>query len=101
MKLTLLANMACPFIEDPINEEAALLHRELHICPEIILRLQLDVLSFPDDSYLLERYRFSWQSITYLHNLIRPHITNIAHRGCALASELSSFLYNIGDVETY
>ncbi|KAI2650859.1 hypothetical protein H4Q32_028182 [Labeo rohita] len=73
-----VTRMACPFLEDPIDEEA--------------------------------RYRFSLQSITYIHNLIHPYITNITHRGRALTSEQilcaalrffanGSFLYNIRDAE--
>lgn len=101
--------MACPFLEDPIDEEAALIRRELHLRRARILRPRVDFLSFPR-TFLFERYRFSLISITYIHNLIRPYITNITHRGRALTSEQilcaalrffanGSFLYNIGDAE--
>ena len=101
--------MACPFVDDPIDEEAVLLRRELNIRRERILRPRLDVFSFPDNC-LFERYRFSSQSIRYVHNLIRPHITNVTHRGHTLTSKQilcvalsffanGSFLYNIGDAE--
>ncbi|XP_023815212.1 putative nuclease HARBI1 [Oryzias latipes] len=61
-------------------------------------------------TFLFERYRFSLQSMTYIHNLIQPYITNISHRGRALTSEQilcaalrffanGSFLHSIGDAE--
>ncbi len=34
--------MACPFIEDPVDKEAALHRRELHLRQERILRPQVD-----------------------------------------------------------
>lgn len=71
--------MACPFDEDPSDEGAALLRRELNIGLEMVIRARIDVLSFPD-SFLSERYRFTSQSINYIHNLIRPHIWNITSR---------------------
>lgn len=37
--------MACPFLEDAIDEEAALLRRDLHTRQEIILRLLLSLKS--------------------------------------------------------
>ncbi|XP_020488383.1 putative nuclease HARBI1 [Labrus bergylta] len=101
--------MACPFLDDPIDEGAALLRRELRLRRERILRPRLDVLSFPDND-LFERYRFSSNSISYLHNLLKPRIANVTRRGRALTSEQilcvalrffanGSFLYNIGDAE--
>nr|XP_005159262.1 putative nuclease HARBI1 [Danio rerio] len=101
--------MACPFLEDPVDEEAVLIRRELHLRRARVLRPRVDFLSFPH-TFLFERYRFSLQSITYIHNLIRPYITNVTHRGRALTSEQilcaalrffanGSFLYNIGDAE--
>nr|XP_040025222.1 putative nuclease HARBI1 [Gasterosteus aculeatus aculeatus] len=101
--------MACPFMDDPVDEEAALIRRELHLRRERILRPRVDFLSYPY-SFLFERYRFSLQSIRYIHNLIHPYIRNISHRGRALTSEQmlcvalrffanGSFLYNIGDAE--
>ena len=101
--------MACPFINDPVDEGAALLRRELNIRREMIIRPHIDVLAFPD-TYLFERYRFTSQSIIYLNNLIRPYISNITSRSHALTSEQilcvalrffanGTFLYNIGDAE--
>ena len=46
--------MACPFDNDPVNEGAALLRRELNIRREMVIR-QIDVLAFPDN-YLFERH---------------------------------------------
>ncbi len=59
--------MVCPFVEDPIDEEATSVHRVISIggC----------VLSLPDDDTL--QCRFFSQSIIDLHNLIRPQITDI------------------------
>ena len=37
--------MACPFDNDPVDEGAALLRRELNIRREIIIRPRIDVLS--------------------------------------------------------
>ncbi|XP_029952255.1 putative nuclease HARBI1 [Salarias fasciatus] len=101
--------MACPFLNDPVDEGAALLRRELNIGREVTIRPRIDVLAFPD-SYLFERYRFTSESINYIHNLIRPHIRNITKRSHALTSQQilcvalrffanGSFLCNIGDAE--
>nr|XP_057940329.1 putative nuclease HARBI1 [Doryrhamphus excisus] len=101
--------MACPFVEDPVDEEARLLRRELRIRREVIHRPRLDTLSFPDN-FLFERYRFTSPTITYIHNLIRQDIQNITNRGRPLSSTQilcvalrffanGSFLYNIGDAE--
>ncbi|XP_042356774.1 putative nuclease HARBI1 [Plectropomus leopardus] len=103
--------MACPFINDPVDEGAALLCRELglNIHREIVFRPRIDVLAFPD-SYLFERYRFTSQSILYIHNLIRPYICNITNRSHAFTSHQilcvalrffanGSFLYDVGDAE--
>ncbi|XP_040900533.1 putative nuclease HARBI1 [Toxotes jaculatrix] len=101
--------MACPFLEDPIDEEARLIRRELRLRRARIFRPRLDTFSYPPD-FLFERYCFSLQSLQYIHNLIRPLITHITHRGRALTTEQilcialrffanGSFLYNIGDAE--
>ena len=101
--------MACPFDNDPVDEGAALLRRELNIRREMIIRPGIDVLAFLDN-YLFERYRFTSQSIIYIHNLIRPYICNITNRSHALTSQQilcvalhfianGSFLYNVGDAE--
>ncbi|XP_068192102.1 putative nuclease HARBI1 isoform X3 [Antennarius striatus] len=101
--------MACPFDDDPIDEGAALIRRELNLRREVIIRPRLDVMSNPD-SYLFERYRFTSQSITYIHDLIRPHICNITNRSHALTSQQvlcvalrffanGGFLYHVGDAQ--
>ena len=102
-------NMACPFENDPVDEGAALLRRELNIRPERVIRPRIDVLAFPEN-YLFERYRFTSESIIYIHNQIRPYISNITNRSHALTSQQilcvalrffanGSFLYNVGDAE--
>lgn len=78
--------MACPFDENPIDEGAALLRRELNLRREMVIRSRIDVRAFPDN-FLFERYRFISQSINYIHNLIRPHISNITSRSHALTSQ--------------
>lgn len=101
--------MACPFEHDPVDEGAVILRRELHICRQRVLRPRIDISALPDN-FLFERYRFTSQSIIYIHNLIRPHISNITSRSHALTSQQilcvalrffanGSFLYNIGDAE--
>ncbi|KAM7423433.1 hypothetical protein PAMA_011138 [Pampus argenteus] len=98
--------MACPFDHDPVDEGAAILRRELHICRQRVLT---HISALPDN-FLFERYCFTKQTIIYIHNLIRPHISNITSRSHALTSEQilcvalrffanGSFLYNIGDAE--
>lgn len=74
--------MACPFDD----EGAALLRRELNIRRERVIGPRIDVLAFPDN-FLFERYRFTAQSINYIHNLIRPRICNITSRSHALTSQ--------------
>ncbi|XP_036406883.1 putative nuclease HARBI1 [Megalops cyprinoides] len=99
--------MGCPFMRNPIDIEAELIHAALR--QERVLRPRVDILSFPDE-YLIERYRFSSQSLTYLNNILWPFIGNITHREHALKSEQilcialrffasGSFLYNISDAE--
>lgn len=101
--------MSCPFDDDPVDEGAALLRRELNLGREITIRPRIDVLAFPD-SYLFERYRFASESIIYIHNLVRPYICNITKRSHALTSEQilcvalrffanGSFLCSVGDAE--
>ena len=99
------------FDQDPIDEDVALLRRELlwPIRCEMVLRPRIDVLAFPDN-YLFERYRFTSQSIIYIHDLIRPYICNITSRSHSLTSQQilcvalrffanGRFLFNIGDAE--
>ncbi|KAK0151247.1 putative nuclease HARBI1 [Merluccius polli] len=101
--------MACPFENDRVEEGAALLRGELHLRPERVIRPRIDVLAFPEH-FLFERYRFTSQSIIYIHNLIRPYISNITNRSHPLTSQQilcvalrffanGSFLYNVGDAE--
>ncbi|KAI7797412.1 putative nuclease HARBI1 [Triplophysa rosa] len=116
--------MACPCIEDVVDEEAVILCRELHLRRERIVRPGVNFLTYPND-FIFERYRFSRQSkrptlwrcrfhflflFFYISILIRPHIMNISDRGRALTSEQilcvalrflanSCFLHNIGDAE--
>ncbi|KAK0136220.1 putative nuclease HARBI1 [Merluccius polli] len=104
-KLRVTPERAC----DIIVACAALLRGELQLRPERVIRPCIDVLAFPEH-FLFERYRFTSQSIIYIHNLIRPYISNITNRSRALTSQQivcvalrffanGSFLYNVGDAE--
>lgn len=68
--------MACPFLRDPIDEDAVILHKDLHTRWEFLLRPRLGVLEF-----------FSLQPLAYLYNLIRLPTTTVTNRGRALTSE--------------
>ncbi|KAK0145233.1 Craniofacial development protein 2 [Merluccius polli] len=92
------ATSSTAFDNDPVDDGAALLRRELNIRRERVIRPRID------------RYRFTSQSIIYIHNLIRPYICNITNRSHALTSQQilcvtlrffanGSFLYNVGDAE--
>ena len=93
--------MACPFDERPVDIGAQII-RAIH--RERLIRPRLDILSFPED-FLLERYRFSHDSLQYLNNLLQPYIANVTNRGSALSSlqtsffSTGSFLYSVGDAE--
>ena len=78
--------MSRPFNNDPVDEGAALLRRELNIRREMVIMPRIDVLAFPE-SYLFERYRFTSQSIIYMRNLICLYICNITSRRHALSSK--------------
>lgn len=99
--------MACPFLPNPIDLEARLIRNALR--NERIVRPRPDLFSYPDE-YLYERYRFTLQSLEYIHRLLQPRISSVTRQGHALSSEQvlcvalrffanGSFLYNIGDAE--
>lgn len=73
-RLKEVSDMACPFLEEPVDIEAQILSRNLR--RERVIRPRMDVLSFPDD-HLFERYRFSAQSIIHLNNILSPHIVHM------------------------
>ena len=73
-----VADLACPFLRNQVDIEAVIIRNALR--RERIFRPRLDILSFPEE-YLCERYRFSSNSLIYLNNILRPHITNLTHRG--------------------
>lgn len=62
--------MACPFLEDAIDEEAALLRRELHTRQKIILR--------PWSTCAVIFFELSLQNLM--------HVTNVTHCGCTPTS---------------
>ena len=51
-KMFFFSNMSCPFVDDPVDEKAVLLHREFTSGDDIESRL--DVFSFPHNRF--ERY---------------------------------------------
>lgn len=73
--------MGCPFLKGRIYEDPVLFCRMLQICWECILRFHQDVLMSYFNFY---QFCFSLLSLTYLHNCIYPHITNIPDYGLAL-----------------
>jgi hypothetical protein len=81
-RLKEVSDMACPFLEEPVDIEAQILRRNL----SRVIRSRLDVLSFPDDC-LFEYFRFSAQSIIHRNNIPSPHIIHMTHRWHALSSE--------------
>ncbi|XDV48582.1 hypothetical protein PO909_017978 [Leuciscus waleckii] len=100
--------MACPFDEDPVDVEAQIIRGFFR--RERVIRPRIDVFSYPNEN-LQECYRFSRESLIYLANLLKPHISNVTNRGSALSAEqiifialrfffaTGSFLYNVGDAE--
>ena len=78
--------MACPFLEDVVDEEALVLRRAFR--RERVFRDQLDPLAFPDD-HLYERYRFSADGIWYLCRLLGLRIKHRTARSHALNAVLS------------
>ena len=56
--------MACPFDNDPVDEGAALLRRELNIRRERVVRLRIDV-AFPNN--------YHFQTIIFLSGTVPRH----------------------------
>ena len=52
--------MACLFDNDPVDEGAALLRRELNIGWEMVIGLRIDVLAFPDNHLFERHHRICW-----------------------------------------
>ncbi|KAJ8278343.1 hypothetical protein GJAV_G00086600 [Gymnothorax javanicus] len=101
---------SCPFIEDPVDEEALIIQRAFRPPPAPSVSQGRTNPLAHTDSYLRERYRFSRQSIVYLCNLLEPHIMRVTRRSQALTTVQSvcialrffasgSFLYSVADVE--
>ncbi|XP_028304088.1 putative nuclease HARBI1 [Gouania willdenowi] len=74
--------MACPFLEDIIDQEALMLRRAFR--RERVFRDRSDPLAFTDD-YLYERYRFSADGIRYLCRLLGPRLRHQTARSRALS----------------
>lgn len=99
--------MACPFIEEVVDEGAIVLRRAFQ--RERTFRDRSDPLAF-NDSYLYERYRFSRDGIAYICRLLSPYIANNTRRNRALTVPQTvcialrffasgTFLYTVGDAE--
>lgn len=99
--------MACPFIDEVVDEGAIVLRRAFQ--RERTFRDRSDPLAF-NDSYLYERYRFSRDGIAYICRLLSPHIANKTRRNRALTVPQTvcialrffasgTFLYTVGDAE--
>ncbi len=73
--------MACPFIDEVVDEGGLIIRRAFQ--RQRIFRDRSDPLAFPD-SYLYERYRFSREGIVYICRLLRPYITHNSRRNKAL-----------------
>lgn len=99
--------MACPFIDEVVDEGAIVLRRAFQ--RERTFRDRSDPLAF-NDSYLYERYRFSRDGIAYICRLLSPHIANNTRRNRVLTVPQTvcialrffasgTFLYTVGDSE--
>lgn len=73
--------MACPFIDEVVDEGAIIIRRAFQ--RERTFRDRADPLAFCDN-YLHERYRFSREGIAYICRLLSPHIANSTRRNKAL-----------------
>ncbi|XP_067093073.1 LOW QUALITY PROTEIN: putative nuclease HARBI1 [Osmerus mordax] len=100
--------MACPFLNDVLDDEALILRRAFR--RERVFRDRSDPLAFSDE-YLHERYRFSGDGIRYLCRLLGPkiqhrtgrsHALTIPQMVCVALRFFASgmFLYAVGDAET-
>uniref|UniRef100_A0A673H0X9 DDE Tnp4 domain-containing protein n=1 Tax=Sinocyclocheilus rhinocerous TaxID=307959 RepID=A0A673H0X9_9TELE len=99
--------MASPFLSNPVDISTQIVRRALR--RERVFRDRQNPLAFPD-TYLYERYRFSAEGISYICELLEPHITNVTRRShaltvpqmvcialCFFAS--GTYLYAVGDAE--
>ncbi len=99
--------MACPLLDDVVDEEVLILRRAFR--HERVFRDRADPLAFSDE-YLTERYRFSGDGIRYLCRLLGPNIQHRTARSHALTVPQmvcvalrffasGMFLYSVGDAE--
>ena len=99
-----LAIMACPFIDEVVNEGAVIMRRALQ--RERTFRDRSDPLAYPDN-HLYERHRFSRERIQYICRLLHPYISNSTCRNKALTVPQTvcialcffasgTFLYTVG-----
>ncbi|XDV39224.1 hypothetical protein PO909_008488 [Leuciscus waleckii] len=72
--------MTSPFLPNPVTSQRKLFDE--HFVEKEFLARQ-NPLAFPD-SYLYERYRFSAEGMSYLCELLDPHIKNLTRRIHAL-----------------
>ncbi len=99
--------MACPLLDDVVDEEVLILRRAFR--HERVFRDRADPLAFSDE-YLTERYRFSGDGIRYLcrllgqniqHRTARSHALTVPQMVCVALRFFASgmFLYSVGDAE--
>ncbi|XP_033971453.1 putative nuclease HARBI1 [Trematomus bernacchii] len=99
--------MTSPFLENTVELGARIARGALR--RERIFRERINPLAFSEE-YLYGRYRFSSEGLTYLSQLLEPHIANATHQSCALTVPQTvcialrffatgSFLYSVGDAE--
>ena len=99
--------MACPFLDEVMDEEALILRRALRM--ERVFQDRYDPFAF-SDARLYERYRFSGAGLRYICRLLGPRISNPTARSQALTVPqqvcialrffaCGTFLYTVGDAE--
>ena len=90
--------MACPFLNDVVDEEALILKRAFG--RERVFQDRSDPLAHGDE-YLFERYRFSGDGLRYLCRLLGPKIQQQTSGSRALTVPMMlcaamRFLYSVG-----
>ena len=102
-----MSDMACPFIEEVVDEGAAIVRRAFRA--QRTFRDRHDPFAF-SDPFLYERYRFSRDGLIYLCSPIGKQLTRKSSRNNALTASQTlciglrffasgTFLYTVGDAE--
>ncbi|CAJ1061262.1 putative nuclease HARBI1 [Xyrichtys novacula] len=99
--------MACPLLPDRVDAVARIVRGALR--RERYFRDRCNPFDLPDD-ILYERYRFSFEGLLYLSELLEPYVANVTHRSRALTVPQTvclalrffatgTFMYAVGDAE--